>query len=61
MVTKMEEAAVALGDLGLSLVKLAKSEQEEGSCLGSYTHETAATASVAAEAKKTGTVSPSPL
>lgn len=57
MVTKMEEHANALGDFGLSLIKLSKFESEEGSSLGRYTHQGAATNAISAETRRTGTVS----
>ena len=60
MVAKMEEAGEALGDFGLSLVKLSKFEDEEGSAMGQYTRQGAATTSIAADCKRTGTVGAPP-
>ncbi len=56
MVAKMEEAGNALGDFGLSLVKLCKFEDDEGSALGVYTQQGAATKRISADCKRTGMV-----
>ena len=52
----MEEAAISLGDFGLSLIKLAKFEAEQGTAISKYTHENAATSGISADARKTGMV-----
>ena len=52
----MEEAGDALGDLGMSLIKLSKYEDEEGGACGAYTATTAACKSMAAESKRVGMV-----
>jgi len=57
VVAKMEEAGNALGDFGLSLVKLCRFEDDEGAALGLYTQQGAATKRISADCKRTGTVS----
>ena len=52
----MDEAGNALGDLGLSLIKLCKFEDDEGSALGQYTQQGAATRSLASTCKIAGQV-----
>ena len=54
----MDEASNALGDFGLSLIKLCKFEDDEGSALGQYTQQGAATRSLASTCKIAGQVSP---
>lgn len=51
---KMEEAGNALGDFGLSLVKLCKFEDDKGSSLGVYTQQGAATKRISADCQRTG-------
>ena len=53
----MDEAGNALGDFGLSLIKLCKFEDEEGAALGQYTQQGAATKSLASTCKSAGQVS----
>ncbi len=52
----MDEAGNALGDFGLSLIKLCKFEDDEGSALGQYTQQGAATRSLASTCKIAGQV-----
>ena len=56
VVAKMEEAGNALGDFGLSLVKLCKFEDDEGAALGVYTQQGAATKRISADCRRTGMV-----
>lgn len=56
VVAKMDEAGSALGDFGLSLIKLSKFEDEEGSGTGPHTQQGAASRSLAADCRRTGMV-----
>ena len=52
----MDDAGNALGDLGLSLIKLCKFEDEEGGALGQYTQRGAATKAIATTCRHAGQV-----
>lgn len=56
VVAKMSEAGNALGDFGLSLIKLSKFEDERGVSLGAYTRQAAASKAMAADSRRTGMV-----
>lgn len=55
-IKRLEDYGNVLGDLGLSLVKLAKYEDEEGSANGSYTDQGAAAKQISADARRVGMV-----
>lgn len=52
----MDEAGNALGDFGLSLIKLCKFEDDEGLALGQYTQQGAATKAIATTCRSAGQV-----
>lgn len=54
MVKEFEEMGAVMGDLGLSLVKLGKYEEEEGGKCGQYTEMGVGARSVAADARREG-------
>lgn len=54
--SKFEELGGVLGDLGLSLVKLAKFEDETGSRTGTYTEAGAAAKLISSDTRRIGMV-----
>lgn len=60
LVARMDEAGNALGDFGLSLIKLCKFEDVEGAALGQYTQQGAATKAIAKTCRDVGQVYLSP-
>ncbi|PSC68192.1 sorting nexin 2A [Micractinium conductrix] len=54
LVKEFEEMGAVIGDLGLSLVKLGKFEEEEGAKCGRYTELGVGAAAVAADARRAG-------
>ena len=58
LVAQFEEAGVAVGDLGLAFLKIAKYEDEEGARTGAYTDSSAAAKDISANTKRVGMVRP---
>ncbi|KAK9805542.1 hypothetical protein WJX72_004051 [[Myrmecia] bisecta] len=57
VVSKFEDVGNVLGDLGLSLIKIAKFEEEEGTKCGQYTESAAHSKTISADAKRFGMAS----
>ena len=56
LVAQFEEAGIAIGDLGLAFLKIAKYEDEEGARTGAYTDSSAAARDISANTKRVGMV-----